>query len=111
MDGENKGYKGSKPYEQMDDLGGGKKLPLFLGWHPYLKNLTAHICPGLESVNQPFIWEMLGAQAPIIPWSYVQLRKHEQLNPNQKTAYKTAVLIGPCFKEVFHHFQMSTTWS
>ncbi len=29
MDGEN---TGSKPYEQMDDLGG--KLPLFLGWHP-----------------------------------------------------------------------------
>ena len=28
MDGEN---HGSKPYEQMDDLG----VPLFLGWHPY----------------------------------------------------------------------------
>ena len=33
MDGEN---NGSKPYEQMDDLGG--KKPLFLVQHPYPQN-------------------------------------------------------------------------
>ena len=33
MDGEN---HGSKPYEQMDDLGGVFNHPLFLEGHPYI---------------------------------------------------------------------------
>ena len=48
MDGEN---NGSKPYEQMDDLGGVQK-PLFLVQHPY----TGFFWGGPNIFSVPGVW-------------------------------------------------------